>query len=51
METRPSKVQGKKKHESTQPKGKTKANNQRKNKEKTNANKTHGYKMMINNNK
>jgi hypothetical protein len=46
------KITSKREHEQTQPKEKTKANNQRKIwKRKSYANKTRGYKMTINNNK
>jgi hypothetical protein len=52
MGTHPSKVQGKRKHKETQPKGKMKVNNQQKTKKRKKpcANRTHGYKMTINDN-
>ncbi len=51
MGTHPAKVQGKLKHKQTQPKEKTKANNQQKIKNKPYVQRTHGYEMTIKNNK
>ncbi len=51
MGSHPSKVQGKRKHEQTQPKEKMKTNNQQKIMKKPYANRTHGYEMIIKDNK
>jgi len=51
MGIHPSKVQGKWKHKKTQAKEKMKVNNQQKKRGKPYANRTCGYKMMINDNK